>query len=72
MEAKIWKFVEGMFNTNTEMEKVRFELNLKITNFQLKTQPSTPLEVKEQREAVVRDGVIAVDVAVVECTALFE
>ena len=48
------------------------DLNLKITKLALRDKPSTWPEVKEQREAVVRDAIATVDNAVKECTTLFE
>ena len=45
---------------------------MKITEPDLKSQSSTSLEVSEQREASVKDGITTVDVAIVECTMLFE
>lgn len=72
MEAKIKKLVASVRDTKTEVAKVQFELNLKITEFELKSQPSTPPEVREQHKAAVKDGVTAVDAVVVDCTVLFE
>lgn len=45
---------------------------MKITELELKSQPSTPLEVREQCEDDVKDGITTVDVVVVDCTTLFE
>ena len=61
-----------MCNARTVLDKVQFELNLKITDLELKPQPSTPLEAREQCEAVVKDVVIVVDAIMVDYTALFE
>lgn len=38
----------------------------------MNSQPSTPPEVREQREATMKDGVAIVDAMVVDCIALFE
>lgn len=54
------------------MDYVQFELNLKITELELKSQPLTTPKVREQHEVVVIDGVIVVDVTVANCTVLFE
>jgi len=54
------------------LDKVQFELNLKTTELKLRAQPSAPLEVKEQCAVIVKDAVVAIDVIVKECTALFE
>jgi len=45
---------------------------MKITELELKSQPSSPLEVREQREAAAKDGIDTVDVTVLDCTMLFE
>lgn len=47
-------------------------MNLKIIELELKSQPSTLLEVREQREAAIKDGVATVDTAMVDFTVLFE
>lgn len=70
--AKIKKLVVSVYDAKTEVAKVQFALNLKITELELKLQPSTSLEVREHREAIVKDGVAAVDATVVDCTALFD
>lgn len=71
-EAKIRKLAAGVCNAKTEVAQVQFELNMKITKLELKSQPSTPPEVREQREAAVKDSISTVDAAVVHCTTLFE
>lgn len=48
------------------MSKVQFELNLKITKLELKSQPLTPPEVREQHEAAIKDAVATVDAMVVD------
>lgn len=67
LEAKIRKLAVGVCNNKIEVFKVLFELNLKIIELELKSQPSTPWEVKEQREATMKDGVVTVDAMVVDC-----
>jgi len=52
--------------------RVQFELNMKSKELELKSQTSTPPEVREQRSAVVKEGIATMDVAVVNCTTLFE
>lgn len=47
VEANIQKLDAGVRDSKTEMAKAQFELNLKIIDLELKTQPSTPPEVKE-------------------------
>lgn len=41
------KLATRVHDTRIELDKVQLELNLQIAEFQLKTQPSTPLELKE-------------------------
>ena len=72
MEAKIQKLAVGVHDARNEMAKVQFELHLKITELKLREQPSTPLEVRKQHKAVVKNVVTAIDVAVVDCIVLFE
>ena len=61
-----------MHDTKTEVARVQFKLNLKITEMELKSQPSTPPEVREEREVVVKEGVAMVDAVVVDCVVLFK
>lgn len=72
VEAKIRKLAVGVCKAKTKLAKVQFELNLKITELQLKAQPSTPLKFREKREAAVKDAFATVDVSVTDCIALFE
>lgn len=55
-----------------KVAKVQFELDLNITNLELKSQPSTPLNIREQHEAAIKDGVVTIDSTVVDCIVLFE
>jgi len=59
-------------NARTKLAKVQFELNLNITELELKAKPLTPPEVKENREAAIQDAVAIVDVVVKDLTTLFE
>ncbi len=45
---------------------------MKIIELELNSQPSTPLEIREQGEAFVKDGVAIVNAAVADCTVHFE
>ena len=47
VEVHIRKLAIGVCDARTEMARFQLELNLKITELQLKAQPSTLLEVKE-------------------------
>lgn len=68
----IHKLTTGVHDTHTKMAWVQLELNLEITELQLKVQPSTPPEVKEHRMTTVTKAVVAVDSAVADYTQLFE
>jgi len=54
VDARIRKLTEGVHDARTELAKVQFELNLKITQLELRAQPSTLPEVREQREDLSR------------------
>ena len=54
VDARIRKLAAGVRDARTELAKVQFELNLKITQLELRAQPSTPSEVREQREDLSR------------------
>jgi len=72
LEAKIKKLVAGVHDAKIEVARFQFELNLKIIELEFKSHPMTPLEVREHREAIVKDGLATVDAAVVDYTTLFE
>lgn len=55
-----------------EVRKVQFELNMKIMEVQIKLQNTTPPEVWEQREVVIKEGMVTLDVAVTDCSTLFK
>jgi len=54
------------------MARVQLELNLHIEKFQLKAQPSTLPEVKEQRTTASTTTMVAVDSAGIDYMKLFE
>lgn len=54
------------------MSIAQFELNMKITELEINSQPSTLPEVREQREVAVKEGIATVDAAMADCTTLFE
>lgn len=54
------------------MAKFQLELNLQIVELQLKAQPSTPPEMKEQRSNTITAGTIEINSAVMDCTKLFK
>lgn len=61
-----------MCEAQEEMTKVQLELNLQITKMQLKAQPSTPLEVREQRTSAITSRLDEIGSAVRDCTSMFE
>ena len=48
VEFRIRKLATWLHDTQRDMVQVQLELNLQITELQLRAQPSTPPEVKEQ------------------------
>lgn len=48
VEVHIHKLATGVRDTRTEMVRVQLDLNSQIIELQLRAQPSTPPEVKEQ------------------------
>ena len=72
LEANIRKLVASIRNANVEAARVQFDLNIKFTKLELKSQSSTPPKVREQHEAIVKDAIATVDVAMVDYIALFE
>jgi len=47
IDVWVQKLVARVCDARIELEKVQLELNLKITELQLKAQPSTLLEIRE-------------------------
>jgi len=72
VEVRTCKLATAVRDTQTKMAQVQLELNLQIKECQLRAQPSTPPEVKEQWVTAVTKAVVAVENAVVDCTQLFE
>jgi len=72
VDARIRKLLAGVRNARTKLANVKFELNLKITELELRAQPLTPLEFREQCKAAVKDVTSAEEAAVKECTSPFE
>lgn len=54
------------------MVRVPLELNLQIAKLQLKAQPSTPQEVREQRISAIMAGIEKIKNAVKDCTKVLE
>lgn len=72
VNARIQKLTIGVCGARTELPKVQFELKFKITGPRLKAKPSTPPDVREQREASIKDAIATVDAIVKDYTTLFE
>jgi len=72
VDACIHKLTRRVRDAHTELEKVQLGLNLQITEFQLRAQPSTPPEVKEKRATAIIEAIAVVESAVVDYTMLFE
>lgn len=69
---QVYKLTTRVHDACIELAKVQLELNLQIADLQLKAQPSTPSEVKEQCATTVRETIAVVDSAVADCTGLFK
>ena len=72
VKVHVRKLATGVRDARTEMARIQLEMNLQITELQLKAHPSTPQEVKEQRAIVVTEAIAVVDSAVAHCTQHFE
>ena len=72
IEVLFRKLDTGVRDARIELAKVQLELNLQITDLQLKAQLSTPPEVKKQHATVVTEAIVAVDNAVAGYTQIFE
>jgi len=71
-QVDVWvqKLTIGVCDACTKLAKIELKLNLKIREFQLKAQPSTLTEIKEQCESTMKDIVAAVNNAVKDYTTL--
>ena len=67
VEARVRKLATGVHNARAKMARIQLELNLHIGELQLRAQPSTTLEVREQRATSMTIAIAAVDNAVVDC-----
>ena len=72
VEVLIHMLVVGVHKAREEMTKVQLELNLQIAKLWLKAQPSTPLEVREQRASAITAGLDEIRGAVRDCTNMLE
>ena len=71
IEAKIKKLAAGVHEAKVEVGRVQFELNMKITELQLKLHPTTPPEVWEQHKDAVKESMATLDATVTDYVALF-
>lgn len=69
---KIQKLATAVKESQDEIVRVRFEMQLQISELQLKLQPMTPPEVREQCEATIEEGMTMVEDVVKGCKELFE
>ena len=72
VEVRIHKLVVGVREAREEMTKVQLELNLQIVELWLKTHPSIPPEVREQRATATIAGLQEIRGVVWDCTNMFE
>ena len=69
---RIHKLAVGASEAREEMTKVQLELNLQIAELQLKVQPSTPLEVKEQHTSAITTRMEDISSVVRDYTRMFK
>lgn len=72
MEAHVYELAIRVCDARAQMSRVQLEKNLKSAELKLKAQPSTPLEIREQRTTVVTTTMAVIDSAVEKCMQLFE
>lgn len=54
------------------MARIQFEPNMKITEMELKSQPSTSLDIKEHHNVSMKEEIDTMDAVVVDYTTFFE
>lgn len=69
---KIQKLAVVVKELKEEIDKVRFELQLQISEHRLKYHPTTPPEVREQCEAAIKGEMTTLEATVKGHTQLFE
>ena len=69
--AKVRKIVFVVRVSKEEVDKVTFDLQMKIDELQLKLQLTTPLEVWEQRGVAIKESMAQIDVTIQGCDQLF-
>lgn len=69
---KVHQLVAGVRKALEEVSKFQLELNLQISELQLKVHLSTPLEVREQRARTIQMDLEKIGQATQDCTRLLE
>lgn len=69
---QIHSLATGVREDREETTKVQLELNLQIAKLRLKTQPSTPPEVREQCPSAITLGLEEMGSVVRDCTNMLE
>jgi len=72
VEVCVHKLAIGVCDARAEMARVQLELNLQITELQLRAQPSTLREVREQRTTMVTTTIAVIDSAMIDCMQIFK
>lgn len=72
VEVLVCKFSIGVHETQVEKAKVRLDQNLQIVELQLKAQPSTLLQIREQCTTSVTIEMVTVDSVVEDYMQIFE
>lgn len=72
VEVCVQKLVARVYEVKEEMAMVLLKLNLQIDELQLKAQPSTLPEVKEQHTSTITTTIAKVNSATTDYTNLFE
>jgi len=72
VEVRIHSFSSGVRDAREETTKVQLELNLQIAKLQLKVQPSTPLEIREQCTNAITAGLEYIGNVMHDCTNMLE
>lgn len=69
---QIHRLAARVHEAKEEMMKLQLELNLQIVELQLRAQPFTPPEVREQCAHAIQTGLEEIERAVKDCTAMLD
>jgi len=69
---KLQKLAATIKESKVEVGKVRFKLQMYITELQMRLQPTTPLEFYEQHEATIKVDMAPIETIVTYCSTIFE